>query len=98
MQIIQLPAFSRRADDIGMKDDDIRAIENRIIANPRVGTDIGSGVRKLRHSFRGGARVIFVCVQRDDGVVFLMDVYLKNTKQDLSTAEYDLIRRTARDL
>lgn len=75
------------------------AAEAEIVARPDAWPVIPGtgGARKARIALpgrgkRGGARVIyFVLLARD--VLFLLDIYAKNAKENLTRADYQEIRR-----
>jgi hypothetical protein len=69
------------------------AIVDQVVTDPRCGVVIpgSGGIRKLRFGFggrgkRGGARVIYL-FGGDDVPVFLLAVFAKNDKADLTPAE-----------
>src|SRR5664279_6376160 len=69
------------------------AIVDRVAIDPRCGVVVpgSGGIRKLRFGFggrgkRGGARVIYL-FGGDDVPVFLLAVFAKNDKADLTPAE-----------
>ena len=79
-------------------------IVGTVSANRRCGVVIPGtgGVRKLRvpasgRGKRGGARVIFL-FGGDDVPVFLLAVFAKNERSDLSQAERNRLARTAAEL
>ena len=79
-------------------------IVDTVSANPRCGVVIPGtgGVRKLRvaasgRGKRGGARVIFL-FGGDDVPVFLLAVFAKNERSDLSQAERNRLARMAAEL
>jgi hypothetical protein len=74
-------------------DDEYQALQNELEANPEKGDVIqgAGGARKVRMGIRGqgksgGARVIYyVRVSKD--VIFLLDIYTKREKADLTKKE-----------
>lgn len=93
--VVELPEFLRRAKAI-MSDEDRTALVNYIAANPEVGVSLGGGLRKARIARQGGGksggyRTIYVF----GGVqvpIFLVTVFAKNEKDNLTKAEQaDLI-------
>ena len=79
-------------------------IVDTVSANPRSGVVMPGtgGVRKLRvpasgRGKRGGARVIFL-FGGDDVPLFLLAVFAKNERTDLSQAERNRLSRTAAEL
>jgi hypothetical protein len=88
--VVELPEFLRRAKAI-MSDDERQAIVDYIAANPEAGLSLGGGLRKVRISREGGGksggyRTIYVF----GGVtvpIFLVTVFAKNEKDNLSRSE-----------
>ncbi|QNE07229.1 type II toxin-antitoxin system RelE/ParE family toxin [Croceicoccus marinus] len=88
--VVELPEFLRRAKAI-MSDEDRTALVNYIAANPEAGVSLGGGLRKVRIARQGGGksggyRTIYVF----GGVqvpIFLVTVFAKNEKDNLTKAE-----------
>lgn len=96
---IQTKEFSKNWDKIGFTDDDMRRLEYEILQNPQVGNVIpGTGkLRKMRFSIdgrgkSGSTRVCYVdfVVQK---TIYLITVYPKNEKDNLSKEERNSIKR-----
>lgn len=91
--VVETQAFRRAANDAGLSDDERQAITNLIAANPKIGDLIEGtgGARKFRFAGRGkgksgGYRVI-TFYAADDVPVFLLDLYGKGEKVNLSKSE-----------
>lgn len=74
-----------------MSDDERMLLVNHIAANPLAGVELGGGLRKIRIARRGagksgGFRTIYVYAGQHIPL-FLMTVYGKNEKANLSTKE-----------
>ena len=88
--VVELPEFLRRAKTI-MSDEDRSALVDYIAANPEAGVSLGGGLRKVRIARQGGGksggyRTIYVF----GGVhipIFLVTVFAKNEKDNLTKAE-----------
>jgi hypothetical protein len=88
--VVELPEFLRQAKTI-MSDDDRSALVDYIAANPEAGVSLGGGLRKVRITRQGGGksggyRTIYVF----GGVhipIFLVTVFAKNEKDNLTKAE-----------
>lgn len=88
--VVELPEFLRRAKAI-MSDEDRSALVDYIAANPEAGISLGGGLRKVRIARAGGGksggyRTIYVF----GGVhipIFLVTVFAKNEKDNLTKAE-----------
>jgi hypothetical protein len=96
--IVDLPSYQNDADRI-FTDEEREELADFIAANPHFGKVIPAtgGVRKIRwkalgHGKRGGARVIYYF--RDLNMpVFLLAVYAKGEKIDLSAREKEHVRK-----
>ena len=88
--VVELPEFLRRAKAI-MSEDERAGLVTFLAANPAVGVALGGGLRKVRVPREGGGksggyRTIYVF----GGVhmpIFLVTVFAKNEKGNLSKAE-----------
>jgi hypothetical protein len=88
--VVELPEFLRRAKAI-MSDAERSALVDYIAANPEAGVALGGGLRKVRipregDGKSGGSRSIYVF----GGVhmpIFLVTVFAKNEKDNLSKSE-----------
>ena len=78
--------------------DDLKEFIKELRDNPEMGTDLGSGVRKVRMSITskgkgksGGARVITyttdVLIHSYEGTIFLLSVYDKSSQSTISDKE-----------
>ncbi len=98
MQVIATRGYRRAAARL-LTAESRAAAEAEIVARPEAWPVIqgAGGARKARIALpgrgkRGGARVIyFVLLARD--VLFLLDIYAKNAKEDLTSADKQEIRR-----
>ena len=98
MQVIATRGYRRAAARLLTAESRAEA-EAEIVARPEAWPVIQGtgGARKARIALpgrgkRGGARVIyFVLLARD--VLFLLDIYAKNAKEDLTSADKQEIRR-----
>jgi hypothetical protein len=97
--VIEIPGFDVDAKAAGLTDEDRRRIVDRIGADPQAGDVIvgTGGARKVRFAGRGkgksgGFRVI-TYFAGDDTPVFLISVFGKGDRVDLSQAERNALRR-----
>lgn len=74
-------------------------LENILLKNPKTGDTIAGtdGLRKIRIPIensgkRGGGRVIYVDIQIKE-CIYLIDVYLKNEKANLTEKEKLLLKK-----
>ena len=91
--VLLTPTFQKQADRAGLADDEILEIAAAIAADPLAGdVMVGTGgARKMRHAGRGhgksgGYRTIHY-FGGDDVPVFLLAVYRKGQKDNLSQKE-----------
>ena len=96
---IQTKEFSRRWDELGLDDEDLRTIEFDIMKNPDKYPIIQGtgGLRKARVAINnkgksGGARVCYVDFVFAE-VVYLITVYSKKEKDNLSKEERNEIKK-----
>lgn len=96
--VIETHAFRRACEDQGVSEDERLAITNMISQNPTVGDLIKGtgGARKVRYAARGkgksgGYRVI-TFFAADDVPVFLLDVYSKGERINLTQGERNELR------
>ena len=97
-EFIRLPEFEKQCKHINFNEDDIRAIENALLENPKAGRVIkGTGrVRKFRivlpnRGKSGGARVIYVDFTKQEKI-YLITAFDKSETEDLTQAERNELR------
>ena len=95
---VQTTEFSKQWDALGFNDDDLRRLELDILQNPsRYPVIQGTGgLRKARFAFEnkgksGSVRVCYVDFVFAE-TVYLITVYAKNAKDNLSKAECNNIK------
>lgn len=96
---IETNEFTRKWEQLGLTDEDLRRLENSILENPQLGKIIkGTGkLRKMRFGFpqrgkRGSARVCYVDFFMHD-TIYMITVYAKNEKENLSQKERNDIKK-----
>lgn len=94
--VAETPEFQRRARAI-MSDEERMALIDLIARNPLAGISIGGGVRKFRFARDGGGksggyRVIHFYSGEDDMPIFLITVFAKNEKANLTKAETETVK------
>ena len=97
----ETPRFTRRALAL-LGDDSLAQLQWELIAAPEQGAIIkgSGGIRKIRWSLegrgkRGGARVIYYFAVANEEI-FMLDIYAKNEKTDLSPNEIKELREIVR--
>lgn len=95
----EVPSFTRKWQSLGLTDDDLRTLENFLLKNPKLGDTISgtNGIRKIRIPLdnlgkRGGARVIYIDIEIKE-CIYLLNVYAKNEKTDLTQKEKKMLRK-----
>lgn len=96
---IEVPAFTEKWRNLGLTDDDLKTLEEILLKNPKMGEAIQGtgGIRKIRIPMhdtgkRGGARVIYVDVEVKE-CIYLLNVYAKNEKTDLTEKEKRVLKK-----
>ena len=96
---IQTNEFARNWEQLGLSDDDMRRLELEILKNPKAGNVIrGTGrLRKLRFAYEnegksGSTRVCYVDFFVKE-TIYLITVYPKNEKDNLTKAECNNIKK-----
>lgn len=94
--------FTKRFADL-LTDEEYAELQWRLLRFPEDGDVIpnSGGIRKIRYGVkgkgkRGGARVVYyLAIGR--GVIFLLDIYAKNEKPDLSAFELKFLKNTVEE-
>jgi hypothetical protein len=103
MEFVETPTFTRQVTQL-MTDDEYRAMQNMLVADPTRGDLIqgGGGIRKLRHAVQGrgksgGVRAIYYWL-KDDHLIYMLVVYPKSSKDNLSDREVAILRELVKEL
>ena len=102
--IVETPRFLASADREGVDDEERATIAALIATNPTLGNLIPGtgGARKVRFAARGkgksGGYRIITHYAGEELPVFLIDIYSKGRRSDISMAERHAIRRWAASL
>lgn len=92
---IEVPQFTKKWQLLGLTDDDLKALEEELLNNPKAGDVIKGtgGIRKIRIPIENkgkgkcsGARVIYVDIELKETIYFI-NVYTKDEKDDLTEEE-----------
>lgn len=99
-EFIETPSFTKRWFDLGFTDADLSELQQFLINNPNAGDMmIGcGGLQKLRYAFdgmgkSGGARVCYVDFAHFEKT-YLIQVFSKNEKPNLTAAEKNAVKKT----
>ena len=103
MEFIETPTFTRLLAAL-LTDDEYAGLQNVLVDNPERGDIIkgGGGIRKLRYALSGrgksgGVRVIYYWI-REDQQVYMLLIYPKSKKDDLTDRETALLREFVKEL
>lgn len=102
LTFVETRLFTRLVQEY-LTDDDYRALQESLAADPDIGTVIpgSGGIRKLRwpapgRGKRGGYRVIYY-VKRADSLIWMITIYPKNVAEDVPAHVLRQIRREIED-
>ena len=102
--VCELHTFRRASKDVGMTDDEVNSLISFLSENPDAGDEIKGtgGCRKIRVSGRGkgkscGYRTITFFSGRDTPV-FLITVFGKGEKSDLTQSERNALKGMTQEL
>ncbi|MGB7991412.1 MAG: type II toxin-antitoxin system RelE/ParE family toxin [Candidatus Methylophosphatis roskildensis] len=103
MEFIETPTFTRLLMDL-LTDDEYSGLQNVLVEKPERGGIIkgGGGIRKLRFALpgrgkSGGVRVIYYWL-KDYGQIYMLLIYSKSKKDDLTDRETTLLREFVKEL
>jgi hypothetical protein len=103
MEFIETPTFTRMVAAL-LPDDEYRALQNELIADPARGDGIkgGGGIRRMRFAVQGrgksgGVRVTYYWLKDEHQIVMLV-VYPKSSKCDLSDKEVAVLQALVKEL
>jgi len=103
IEFIETSTFTRQVTQL-LSDEEYRQMQNSLMEDPGRGDLIkgSGGIRKLRHAVqgrgkRGGVRAIYYWL-KDDGRIYMLVIYPKSTKDDLSHQELAILRELVKEL
>jgi hypothetical protein len=102
--VAQTHVFVRRSKEVGMTEEEVEDLVSFIAENPKAGDEIPGtgGCRKVRSPRRGkGKRSGYRTITFFTGEVmpvFLLDVYGKGEKSNLSQAELNALRKLTKGI
>ena len=97
------PEFDKNWVRLGLNDDDLKRLQEEILMNTKIGPVIEGtgGLRKMRFALNAGkssgARVLYVDLAVFEEV-YLISVFPKNEKINLSKAEKNAIKKVIEEL
>ena len=98
MEFIETSIFTKQVQE-HLNDNEYKEFQKSLIINPAVGDLIRSsgGLRKVRWNLRasgkrGGIRVIYYWHNKDN-LIFLLLMYRKNVKENLSPKEIKILKQ-----
>lgn len=101
---IELESFSQRFQQLGLEEEFLSYVQQEILKDPTIGDMIpgAGGARKLRIKLEntgksGGARVIYIDFLSKENI-YLIDIYLKGIKNDLTPEEKTDIKNSIKKL
>ena len=98
--VVELPEFKNDREKLGISDEELQQVKDLIITNPNAGDVIKdcNGARKIRVALQdnnkgksNGARIIYINVYVDK-TSYLIDIYAKSDKTDLSDSDKKHLR------
>ena len=103
MEFVETTIFTRMVTAL-LTDDEYRELQNELMENPERGDVIkgGGGIRKLRYAAQGrgksgGVRVIYYWV-KDNYQIYMLVVYPKSKKDNLTDKETAVLREFVKEL
>ena len=101
---VELPIFQTRWKEMGLTDEDLKHLQEQLLADPKIGAVIQGtgGVRKMRFAFEhrgksGSVRVIYVDFEVYEKI-YLITAYTKKEKDNLSDSEKNEIKQLIKAL
>lgn len=98
-EFIETPSFTRKWFELGFTEDDLAELQQFLIKNPSAGdVMVGTGgLKKIRYAFKGrgksgSARVCYVDFASFEKN-FLIQVFSKDEKQNLTEAEKNAVKK-----
>jgi len=103
MEFIETATFTKLITTL-LTDEEYRGLQNELVEDPELGDLIkgGGGIRKLRHAIQGrgksgGVRVIYYWI-KDNHQIYMLVVYPKSKKDNLTDKETAILRELVKEL
>ncbi len=96
--VVETPSYLADAERL-FSPDERAAVVDRLAADPRCGVVIpgSGGIRKVRFGFGARARIIYL-FSGESLPVFVLTVFAKNEKANLSSAERNALAKLVTDM
>lgn len=95
----EVSSFTKKWKELGLTEDDLVVLEELLLKDTKIGDVIQGtgGLKKIRIPMenigkRSGARVIYIDIEIKE-CIYLLDVYAKNEKIDLSEKEKAMLKK-----
>lgn len=95
----EMESFTKKWLELGLDDNDLSTLQELLLKNPKIGDVIpgASGIRKVRIPVedtgkRSDGRVIYIDIELRE-CIYLLDVYVKNEKTNLTEKEKKLLAK-----
>lgn len=95
----EVESFTKKWKSLGLNDDDLLVLQELLLRDPKIGDVIPGtgGIRKVRIPIdgigkRSGGRVIYIDIEVKE-CIYLLDIYAKNEKIDLTEKEKNLLSK-----
>ena len=101
---IEVPLFTRRWKEIGLNDDDLRALQIMLLKDPQSGPVIEGtgGIRKVRFALenRGKSGSVRVCYTdfEEYEVNYLITAFTKSDQENLTNEEKNVLKKMVKAL
>ena len=96
---IELPLFRSKWAKLGLNDNDLRRLQEQLLADPKIGAVMQGtgGIRKMRFAFEhrgksGSIRIIYIDFEVYEKI-YLITAYPKNEKENLTEGERNELRQ-----
>lgn len=103
-EFILLPSFDKKWQHLGLGNEELIQLENSLLQNPKIGAVMRGtcGIRKMRFAFEhkgksGSMRIVYIDFELYEKI-YLLDVFTKSEKDNLSSSERNILRGLVEDL
>lgn len=91
LTVVETPEYLRRAAEVGLNEAERADLVSRLAADPEAGVPLGGGLWKLRVARKGGGKSggyrVLHFYRDDNRPLFLLTVFAKNERANISAAE-----------